>query len=167
MWTAGQRIWLLLKYLHTVVFSLSICISPAVASSVGGRFVSLYQLDLFLGFHSIAEIWCATITCISKTRNTCHALIVLGKILSLAADDASTIAAGEVPEDNMPATTEPTLSRNASPFLLKVQDVETLAQSDGFNILREHLAENYTYELVSTEPSVEANTNCYVTQSLR
>lgn len=35
---------------------------------------------------------------------------------------------------------------NASPFLLKVQDVEVLAQSDGFNILRAHLAQHYRYE---------------------
>lgn len=34
----------------------------------------------------------------------------------------------------------------ASPFLLRVQDVEDLAHSDGFSILREHLAVTYTYE---------------------
>ena len=39
-----------------------------------------------------------------------------------------------------------TLVTNASPFLLKAQDVEILAQSEGFNILREHLAETYAYE---------------------
>ncbi|KAK4503560.1 hypothetical protein PRZ48_004475 [Zasmidium cellare] len=39
------------------------------------------------------------------------------------------------------------MTPNASPFLLKVQDVETLAQSDGFSILRTHLSEHYTFEL--------------------
>lgn len=42
----------------------------------------------------------------------------------------------------MPSTT-PT---NASPFLLKIHDVETLAQSDGFTLLQEHLAKHCTYE---------------------
>lgn len=48
--------------------------------------------------------------------------------------------------NKMPVATLPTTTPNASPFLLKVQDVETLAQSDGFNILRAHLSEHYTYE---------------------
>lgn len=47
--------------------------------------------------------------------------------------------------ENMPSSTNnPT--PNASPFLLKVQDVEVLAQSEGFNILRGHLAQHYAYE---------------------
>ena len=49
-------------------------------------------------------------------------------------------------EDKMPVATLPTMTPNASPFLLKVQDVETLAQSDGFSILRTHLREQYSYE---------------------
>jgi hypothetical protein len=36
--------------------------------------------------------------------------------------------------------------RNDSPFLLSVSAVESLAQSDGFSILREHLAQHYDYE---------------------
>ncbi|KAF2721677.1 hypothetical protein K431DRAFT_223658 [Polychaeton citri CBS 116435] len=39
------------------------------------------------------------------------------------------------------------LTPNASPFLLRVEDVEMLSQSDGFIILRQHLAQHYTYEL--------------------
>lgn len=46
----------------------------------------------------------------------------------------------------MPVATLPTMKPNASPFLLKVQDVETLTQSEGFSILRAHLSEHYTYE---------------------
>ena len=35
---------------------------------------------------------------------------------------------------------------HGSPFKLKSEDVESLAQSGGFAILREHLAEYYDYE---------------------
>ena len=35
---------------------------------------------------------------------------------------------------------------DASPFQLNERDVEVLAQSEGFAILREHLAEHYTDE---------------------
>lgn len=38
------------------------------------------------------------------------------------------------------------IAPNASPFLLRVHDVETLAQSAGFSILRDHLAQHYTFE---------------------
>lgn len=44
--------------------------------------------------------------------------------------------------DKMASTT---LVPGAAPFLLKAEDVETLAHSDGFNILRNHLAEHYDY----------------------
>ncbi|KAK4543180.1 hypothetical protein LTR36_005730 [Oleoguttula mirabilis] len=47
----------------------------------------------------------------------------------------------------MPNSTVPAATPNASPFLLKAHDVETLAQSDGFAILRDHLAKHYDYEL--------------------
>lgn len=49
--------------------------------------------------------------------------------------------------DEMPASTLPTSTTNASPFLLKIHDVETLAQSDGFTILRDHLSQTYAYDL--------------------
>lgn len=49
-------------------------------------------------------------------------------------------------QDDMPAPTLPTATPNASPFLLKTQDVETLTQSEGFGILRSHLADHYTFE---------------------
>lgn len=35
-----------------------------------------------------------------------------------------------------------------SPFLLKADDVDTLAHSDGFQILRLHLRDHYSYEYV-------------------
>lgn len=41
-----------------------------------------------------------------------------------------------------PAPTQP----HGSPFKLNSEDVESLAQSGGFTILREHLAEHYCYE---------------------
>ena len=56
-------------------------------------------------------------------------------------------------EVNMPITTLTSQISNASPFLLKVQDVELLSQSDGFNILREHLAQHYRYEYVEVQYS--------------
>ena len=59
--------------------------------------------------------------------------------------------------DNMPTTTLPA-APNISPFLLKAQDVEVLAQSDGFNVLREHMAQHYTYEWVLRKTST-AHTN--------
>lgn len=37
---------------------------------------------------------------------------------------------------------------HGSPFELKPEDVEDLAQSGGFAILRDHLAEYYNYEYV-------------------
>jgi hypothetical protein len=53
--------------------------------------------------------------------------------------------------DGMPSATSPL--PNASPFLLKSRDVESLAQSDGFSILRNHLADHYTYEYALRTPS--------------
>ena len=47
--------------------------------------------------------------------------------------------------ENMRTSTDTTTPK-ASPFLLRVQDVDVLAQSDGFNILRGHLAQHYGYE---------------------
>lgn len=48
----------------------------------------------------------------------------------------------------MPAATLPNPAPvpNASPFLLSVHDVDTLSQSQGFMILRAHLAGHYKYE---------------------
>lgn len=48
--------------------------------------------------------------------------------------------------DEMPSATLASTTPNASPFLLRADDVETLSQSDGFNILRAHLAAHYSYE---------------------
>ena len=53
------------------------------------------------------------------------------------------------------ASLPPTTSPGASPFLLKAHDVETLAQSDGFMILRDHLAQHYTYEYVCQAQAVK------------
>ncbi|KAK4626841.1 hypothetical protein CLAFUW4_04824 [Fulvia fulva] len=52
--------------------------------------------------------------------------------------------------DEMPTATLPSTVQNPSPFLLEVHDVDTLNQSDGFTILRQHLTEHYTYELCDT-----------------
>ena len=41
----------------------------------------------------------------------------------------------------------PSAVPNASPFLLKTEDVDTLSHSQGFGILRQHLAAHYDYEL--------------------
>ncbi|KAK3070258.1 hypothetical protein LTR53_010779 [Teratosphaeriaceae sp. CCFEE 6253] len=41
----------------------------------------------------------------------------------------------------------------SSPFLLRSHELELLAQSDGFGILREHLAEHYSYELCDKHSS--------------
>lgn len=49
-----------------------------------------------------------------------------------------------VRESKMPAAKTPTMAEaNASPFRLHERDVEVLSQSEGFAILREHLAEHY------------------------
>ncbi|PPJ58133.1 hypothetical protein CBER1_02604 [Cercospora berteroae] len=57
-----------------------------------------------------------------------------------------------IPKDKRATTKEDfnqmassTLVPGAAPFLLQAEDVETLAHSDGFNILRNHLAEHYDY----------------------
>ncbi|KAF7188613.1 hypothetical protein HII31_10275 [Pseudocercospora fuligena] len=50
-------------------------------------------------------------------------------------------------DDKPPREMTQTTMPNASPFLLKSNDVELLSQSDGFSILRSHLAQHYKYEL--------------------
>ncbi|RMX74067.1 hypothetical protein D0869_12971 [Hortaea werneckii] len=65
----------------------------------------------------------------------------LHSIAAAAADNT------RIEEDgDMPAPL-PMHDSYASPFLLSIHDVETLAQSDGFEILREHLAAHYSYNL--------------------
>ncbi|EMD00464.1 hypothetical protein BAUCODRAFT_28822 [Baudoinia panamericana UAMH 10762] len=44
----------------------------------------------------------------------------------------------------------------ASPFLLRVSDVEALGQSQGFNILQQHLAQQYTFELCESHTPAES-----------
>jgi hypothetical protein len=56
----------------------------------------------------------------------------------------------------MPSATLPSTTPNASPFQLRAEDVETLSQSDGFSILRQHLAQHYTFELC------DRHTPCHV-----
>lgn len=46
----------------------------------------------------------------------------------------------------MPVAKPPVAGANASPFHLNERDVEVLLQSEGFAILREHLAEHYADE---------------------
>lgn len=59
-------------------------------------------------------------------------------------------------DEAMPAAVAP-LQMSASvphgsPFELKNEDLESLAQSGGFAILRDHLAEHYIYESVMHHP---------------
>jgi len=54
----------------------------------------------------------------------------------------------ECRKSNGKMPTAPHIATSGSPFLLNEHDVETLAQSDGFMILRDHLAQHYTYEYV-------------------
>jgi hypothetical protein len=61
------------------------------------------------------------------------------------ADVDSTIPITETIDNEMPSAILLPLP-NTSPFLLKLQDVESLTQSEGFSILRQHLAQYYTYE---------------------
>lgn len=51
-------------------------------------------------------------------------------------------------EDGMPAATLPNAAffPDSSPFLLSLHDVDALSQSQGFMILRAHLANHYKYE---------------------
>lgn len=53
-----------------------------------------------------------------------------------------------VRDSKMPAAEISTADASASPFHLDEQDVEVLASSEGFAILREHLAEHYADEYV-------------------
>ncbi|KAK5108567.1 hypothetical protein LTR62_008224 [Meristemomyces frigidus] len=55
----------------------------------------------------------------------------------------------------MPSATVVPSTAGLSPFLLQPEDVETLAQSDGFSILRDHLEQHYTYELCPTHAKLE------------
>jgi len=58
---------------------------------------------------------------------------------------------GDDTVETMPTTmslqTSPSLP-HGSPFKVKTEDLESLAQSGGFVILRDHLAEYYNYEYV-------------------
>lgn len=51
-------------------------------------------------------------------------------------------------EGDMPAVAAPIdlFAGQEVPFLLRAEDVACLAQSDGFTIMREHLAHHYHYE---------------------
>jgi hypothetical protein len=56
---------------------------------------------------------------------------------------------GDDTAETMPAAMSPQSSHSlphGSPFKLKAEDVESLNQSGGFAILRDHLAEYYNYE---------------------
>lgn len=56
---------------------------------------------------------------------------------------------GDDTAETMPTAMSPQISYevpHGSPFKLKSEDVESLAQSGGFTILRDHLAEYYNYE---------------------
>lgn len=59
---------------------------------------------------------------------------------------APTAAGSEAPEYDMHTVAPPTPTSQSSAFLLKSQDVEVLSLSEGFTILREHLAQYYKYE---------------------
>lgn len=67
-------------------------------------------------------------------------------------DKNDDLAAGidelSVKDSKMPAAKMPTADASTSPFHLDEQDVEVLASSEGFAILREHLAEHYADEYV-------------------
>ncbi|CZT21203.1 uncharacterized protein RCC_07065 [Ramularia collo-cygni] len=53
----------------------------------------------------------------------------------------------------MPSAMLPTTVPIASPFLLREDDLEVLSQSDGFTILRAHLAAYYSYEACDSHSS--------------
>jgi hypothetical protein len=69
--------------------------------------------------------------------------------------DALSTPANHIPGDDtvetmptaMSLQTSPSLP-HGSPFTVKPADLESLAQSGGFAILRDHLAEYYNYEYV-------------------
>jgi len=69
--------------------------------------------------------------------------------------DALSTPANHIPGDDtvetmstaMSLQTSPSLP-HGSPFKVKPEDLESLAQSGGFAILRDHLAEYYNYEYV-------------------
>jgi len=52
--------------------------------------------------------------------------------------------------EKMPAASLTKTMANSSPFLIEERDAEVLAQSEGFSILRDHLADHYSSEYVST-----------------
>lgn len=64
-----------------------------------------------------------------------------------------------VKDSKMPAAKTPVAEASASPFLLTERDVEELSQSEGFAILREHLAEHYADEYALL-PTVASSSSC-------
>ncbi|TKA83227.1 hypothetical protein B0A55_00646 [Friedmanniomyces simplex] len=75
-------------------------------------------------------------------------------------DDNPTIRGSPSTADDMPSVTfEPTAPSTASPFLLQPQELDLLSHSDGFSILREHLAQHYSYELCDAHASAHTTTN--------
>ena len=53
-------------------------------------------------------------------------------------------------KSKMPVANTATAEADGSPFRLNERDVEVLSQSEGFAILREHLAEHYEDKCVSS-----------------
>ena len=52
--------------------------------------------------------------------------------------------------EKMPAASLTMTMANTSPFMIEERDAEVLAQSEGFSILRDHLADHYSSEYVLT-----------------
>ncbi|KAK3721772.1 hypothetical protein LTR37_002937 [Vermiconidia calcicola] len=84
---------------------------------------------------------------------------------SSGVDITSTFAALKVHGNDMPIGRPDT---NTSPFLLEIQDVDNLAQSDGFILLRQHLAQHYTYGLCDehTPTHVESYTRWLIVRDV-
>ncbi|KAK0321544.1 hypothetical protein LTR82_007512 [Friedmanniomyces endolithicus] len=51
------------------------------------------------------------------------------------------------PPNDIPSVTFHSTTTSVSPFVLQPQELDILSHSDGFSILREHLAQHYSYEL--------------------
>jgi len=61
-------------------------------------------------------------------------------------DHQTTIDSVTPPPNDMPSVTFQATTTSVSPFVLQPQELDILSHSDGFSILREHLAQHYSYE---------------------
>ncbi|KAK0834705.1 hypothetical protein LTR73_000994 [Friedmanniomyces endolithicus] len=74
-------------------------------------------------------------------------------------DHQAATAGASPPPNDMPSVAFQETTPSISPFVLQPQELDLLSHSDGFSILREHLAQHYSYELCDKHACAHRPTN--------